>query len=221
MLMVQPAMDAVGRNTSTRVDPILDTALSATYRHARAVADLAIRAVAVESDFFDWVLDNPAGRDFIVWLARHTARFRLHDVEIDVLKLLYEGLIDRSERHGLGEYYTPDWLAAKMVRRAIDKPLERRVLDPACGSGTFLFHAVRHHLAAAARKKTDPATRAEKVCTLIAGMDIHPVAAIIARVTYLLALGEARQPGAATFRFRSTSATLCSSRSPPCSPAAS
>lgn len=146
---------------------------------------------AVEGDFFDWVLDDPAGRDLIVRLARHTARFRLHDVEIDVLKLLYEGLIDRSERHGLGEYYTPDWLAAKMVRQAIDKPLEQRVLDPACGSGTFLFHAVRHHLAAAAKAKTDPATRAETACTLIAGMDIHPVAAIIARVTYLLALGEA------------------------------
>ena len=52
---------------------------------------------------------------------------------IDVLKLLYEVLIDRAERHGLGEYYTPDWLAAKMVRLAIDKPLSQRALDPACG----------------------------------------------------------------------------------------
>jgi hypothetical protein len=26
------------------------------------------------------------------------------------------------ERHGLGEYYTPDWLAAKMVRQAVDEP---------------------------------------------------------------------------------------------------
>lgn len=176
---------------------------------------------AVESDFFDWVLDDPAGRDLIVRLARHIARFRLHDVEIDVLKLLYEGLIDRSERHGLGEYYTPDWLAAKMVRQAIDMPLEQRVLDPACGSGTFLFHAVRHHLAATAKAKSDPATRAETACALIAGMDIHPVAAIIARVTYLLALGEALTTGAETFRFRSMSAMPCSSRFPPCSPAAS
>jgi len=146
---------------------------------------------AVEADFFDWVLEDAKGRDLIVRLARHVARFRLHDVEIDVLKLLYEALIDREERHGLGEYYTPDWLAAKMVRQAIDLPLEQRVLDPACGSGTFLFHAVRHHLSAAAKAKTDPKTRAEMACALIAGLDIHPVAVIIARVTYLLALGEA------------------------------
>ena len=145
---------------------------------------------AVEGDFFDWVLDDAKGHDLIVRLARHVSRFHLHDVEIDVLKVLYEALIDRAERHGLGEYYTPDWLAAKMVRRAIDKPLSQRVLDPACGSGTFLFHAVRHHLAAAAKAKTDARTRAEVACALVAGMDIHPVAVIIARVTYLLGLGE-------------------------------
>jgi N-6 DNA Methylase len=145
---------------------------------------------AVEGDFFDWVLDDPAGHDLIVRLARHTARFRLHEVETDVLKILYEALIDRAERHGLGEYYTPDWLAAKMVREAVDKPLSQRVLDPACGSGTFLFHAVRHQLAVA-RTQTDPGMHAEGACALIAGMDILPVAAIIARVTYLLALGDA------------------------------
>jgi N-6 DNA Methylase len=145
---------------------------------------------AVEGDFFDWVLDDAAGHTLIVRLARHTARFRLHEVESDVLKVLYEALIDPADRHGLGEYYTPDWLAAKMVREAVDKPLSQRVLDPACGSGTFLFHGVRHQLAAA-RTQTDLGMHAEGACALIAGMDIHPVAAIVARVTYLLALGDA------------------------------
>jgi SAM-dependent methyltransferase len=78
-----------------------------------------------------------------------------------------------------------------MVRQTIDKPLSQRVLDPACGSGTFLFHAVRHHLAAAGNAGTDDRRRAEAACALVAGVDIHPVAVIIARVTYLLALGEA------------------------------
>jgi hypothetical protein len=148
---------------------------------------------AVEGDFFDWVLADKAGKDLVVRLARHVARFRLHDVEIDVLKLLYEALIDRDQRHGLGEYYTPDWLAAKIVRQAVDKPLEQHVLDPGCGSGTFLFHAIRRYLDAAREAGIDPETHAERACELIAGMDIHPVAAIIARVTYLLALGEALQ----------------------------
>jgi type I restriction-modification system DNA methylase subunit len=68
---------------------------------------------------------------------------------VDVPKSLYESLTDPAQRHDLGEYYTPDWLAAKIVAHALTNPLEQRVLDPACGSGTFLFHVIRLKLAAA------------------------------------------------------------------------
>jgi len=101
---------------------------------------------AVESDFFDWVAGDSGGEALVRRIMNHVRRFRLAEVETDVLKTLYESLIDREERHGLGEYYTPDWLAAKMIRRAVDRPLEQRVLDPGCGSGTFLFHAIRNFL---------------------------------------------------------------------------
>jgi hypothetical protein len=96
---------------------------------------------AAESDFFDWVVAEPDGEALVRRILAHVRRFRLDQVESDILKILYESLIDRDERHGLGEYYTPDWLAAKIVRRAVERPIEQRVLDPACGSGTFLFHA--------------------------------------------------------------------------------
>lgn len=146
---------------------------------------------AVESDFFDWVAADREGEALVRRIMNHVRRFRLSEVESDVLKILYESLIDREERHGLGEYYTPDWLAAKIVRRAVDRPLEQRVLDPACGSGTFLFHAVRNFLAEAEEAAMGANLRAAEVCAHIAGMDIHPVAVIIARVTYLLALAPA------------------------------
>ena len=77
-------------------------------------------------------------------IAGQASRFRLEDIEHDVLKELYESLIDPAQRHQLGEYYTPDWLADLMVREVVTDPLNQRVLDPSCGSGTFLFHAVRH-----------------------------------------------------------------------------
>jgi SAM-dependent methyltransferase len=121
----------------------------------------------------------------------HVRRFRLREVESDVLKILYESLIDRDERHGLGEYYTPDWLAAKVVRRAVERPLEQKVLDPACGSGTFLFHAIRAFLAEAEEAGMAKADRAAEACAHVAGLDIHPVAVIIARVTCLLGLAPA------------------------------
>jgi type I restriction-modification system DNA methylase subunit len=82
---------------------------------------------------------------------------------MDVLKALYESLIDPVQRHDLGEYYTPDWLAAKVVRRVVDQPLTQFVLDPACGSGTFLFQAIRRLLAAARDAGWEP-TRALAAC---------------------------------------------------------
>ena len=146
---------------------------------------------AVESDFFDWMVATPAGEALVTKIMAHVRRFRLREVESDVLKILYESLIDASERHGLGEYYTPDWLAAKVVRHAVDRPLEQNVLDPACGSGTFLFHAVRLVLAEAEDAGLPQSEWAAVAAQHVTGMDIHPVAVIIARVTFLLALAPA------------------------------
>lgn len=153
-----------------------------------ALDEIGIRG-AVESDFFDWVLENPDGHDLVRRLARQAARFRLADVQQDVLKALYESLIDPEQRHDLGEYYTPDWLAAKVTAAAVDAPLAQRVLDPACGSGTFLFHAIRRLRAAGCAAGWDAAARVAACVRQVRGLDVHPVAVIIARVTWLLALG--------------------------------
>lgn len=147
---------------------------------------------AVESDFFDWVLAAPRGDDLVRRIALQAGRFRLHDVHADVLKGLYESLVDPEQRHELGEYYTPDWLAARMCEHAIDRPLEQRVLDPACGSGTFLFHAIRRLLAAADAARLSNREALSLCCNRVLGVDVHPVAVQIARVTYLLAIGEER-----------------------------
>lgn len=158
----------------------------------RALAEAGIYG-AVEGDFFDWVLLDPQGRDLVVRIARHVARFRLGDVEADVLKALYESLIDPAQRHGLGEYYTPDWLAAKMVAQVLSDPLRATILDPACGSGTFLFHAVRRLLRVARAAGWSDAQTVQAAAARVRGLDLHPVAVIIARVTWLLALGDAVQ----------------------------
>jgi SAM-dependent methyltransferase len=146
----------------------------------------------VEPDFFDWLLDSDRGADLVQRISRQAVRFRLEDVQTDVLKGLYESLIDPEQRHALGEYYTPDWLAAMMCDDAIKNPLQQRVLDPACGSGTFIFHAVRLILKAADKAGIPDAEALEKACRLVYGIDIHPVAIQIARVTFLLAMGQKR-----------------------------
>ena len=154
----------------------------------RALADEGIQG-AVEADFFDWPLRLPAGAELVRHVALAAARFRLRDVEADVLKILYESLVDPDQRHDLGEYYTPDWLAGRIVAAAVDAPLTQRVLDPACGSGTFLFHALRR-VVAAGRAAGWPPPRIIRACEAnVRGLDVHPVAVTLARVTWLLALG--------------------------------
>ena len=155
--------------------------------HGEAFTNLGITGQS-ESDFFDWILDAQGGSELVMRIARLVGRFRLRDIRIDILKALYESLIDPDTRHDLGEYYTPDWLAIRMVEAAVDNPLEQRVMDPACGSGTFLFHAVRAVLAAAEASCWSPVQAVKRAIDKVAGIDVHPVAVIFARVTYLLAL---------------------------------
>jgi hypothetical protein len=146
----------------------------------------------VEADFFDWVVLRRGGEAFIRALARRLARFDWGAVKHDVLKVLYESVIRPEIRKKLGEYYTPDWLAEKVVEEVVTDPLKQRVLDPACGSGTFLFHAVRRYLAAADAKKIALTATLDGVTSHVLGMDLHPVAVTLARVTYLLAIGKQR-----------------------------
>lgn len=159
-----------------------------------AFTDLGILG-AVEGDFFDWLLSDAEGDGLVLKIAHQAARFDLSAIEADVLKGLYESLIDPEQRHFLGEYYTPDWLAARIVAEAIDRPLEQRIIDPACGSGTFLFHAVRRLVAATTEGTSDPEQTVRLAARQIAGIDIHPVAVIFARATWLLAIAPTLNEG--------------------------
>jgi hypothetical protein len=106
--------------------------------------------------------------------------------------VLYESVITAPTRKRLGEYYTPDWLAERIVSTAVVQPLETRVLDPSCGSGTFLFHAARRYLAAAEDAGLSLKSSLAGLTRHVLGMDLHPVAVTLARVTYLLAIGRDR-----------------------------
>ncbi len=147
---------------------------------------------AIEKDVFDWIGDIPGGDDVVIDLARLFAEFDWSNVDHDVLKLLYESVIGADVRKQLGEHYTPDWLAYQLIETVVPRPLEQRVLDPACGSGTFLFHAIRRFLQAAENSFWSENETLDKLTSHVFGMDLHPVAATLARVTYLLAIGRER-----------------------------
>ena len=140
----------------------------------------------LESDFFAWPAEV-GGRPLLRTLARRVARFNWRDAPADIAATLYETVIPPEERRQLGEYYTPAWLARAMVQELITDPLRQRVLDPACGSGAFLTEAVAHFIAAAEAAHWDPPEILNRLRMAVTGIDVHPVAAHLARSAWTLA----------------------------------
>lgn len=176
---------------------VLDFDLAQIEPAALLSGDLFSRSAAiygvVEHDFFDWPLDcGDSGKRWVSGLAKRLGQFDWAGTHHDAMKTLYESVITAETRKRLGEYYTPDWLAEHMVESTVPEPLTTRVLDPSCGSGTFVFHAIRHYLSAAEQAGADLRDQLLGLVTHVAGVDVHPVAVTLARVTYLLAIGTER-----------------------------
>ena len=140
----------------------------------------------VESDFFAWPTEV-GGLPSIRALARRIAKFDWRDAPPDIGAALYETVIPPEERRTLGEYYTPDWLARVMVRELVTDPLDQRVLDPACGSGTFVAEAVTHFIEAAKGSGQHPKQTLDRLLESVAGIDVHPVAGQVDRAAWALA----------------------------------
>ena len=77
----------------------------------------------LEGDFFGWYLDvwNNAIYDAFKRLISTLANYSLLTLDVDpdttrdLLKKLYQQLMPKELRHNLGEYYTPDWLAERLL----------------------------------------------------------------------------------------------------------
>lgn len=152
----------------------------------------------LEGDFFRWYLDvwDTTVAQNIRHLAIALQQFEPATATInpdatrDLLKKLYQYLLPRRVRHDLGEYYTPDWLAERLIRQiGYDGNPDKRVLDPSCGSGTFLSLCIRKAFDYADRYLVRPEELAQKLLTNIVGFDLNPLAVIAARTNFLLSLG--------------------------------
>lgn len=111
----------------------------------------------------------------------------------DLLKKLYQQLFPKSVRHDLGEYYTPDWLAEHVLNELeyVGDP-DKRLLDPACGSGTFLVMAInrirRWYDENREQARFDEGDLCRKILSNVIGFDLNPLAVMAARTNYLIAI---------------------------------
>ena len=138
----------------------------------------------VESDLFAWPLET-GQHSYLRNIARQVAKFNWNGKYDDLAATLYQNAISADERKRLGEYYTPRWLAQAITEELIDDPLNTRVLDPACGSGTFLAAAVQHLINHAGNLPAGQLLA--KLQENVAGIDLHPVAVQLAKATWVIA----------------------------------
>src|SRR5690348_3408801 len=157
---------------------------SGRYFQSKRLANL------VDDDFFHWVR-QPKAEGILAgaWeqILSHLLEYDLSRLNQDVLKGVYQQLIDPKDRHDLGEYYTPDWLCERMVAELLPRQGYKAVLDPGCGSGSFLRATIAHFIEC--NKSGSDLDRLRAILANVNGIDIHPVAVTISRATYVLALG--------------------------------
>ena len=163
----------------------------------------------VTEGFPSWLLDAAGhdGKAAINDLIANVNNYEWQAPNRDVLKNLYHTVIPPNIRHDFGEYYTPDWLARAVceevldpkwrketISKAVDQPVAGpAVLDPSCGSGTFIYHATQLLLDEARlhpELSQSPEATVRIVDHLVAGMDLHPIAVELSKTTKMLAFGD-------------------------------
>jgi len=155
-----------------------------------AFEDFGIKNFLVE-DFFSWVSKatvhkkrRTVGLEILDIMLEVFRQFDLNQLNQDVLKDIYQNVAEPKDRHDLGEFYTPDWLAEYIIDELVTTP-NQRVLDPSCGSGSFLAATIRKMSKMSTPNEHD---RAKHIVNHVIGIDIHPIAVIFSKANYLLAL---------------------------------
>jgi hypothetical protein len=180
-------------------------------RSSRALGDLPFlngglfERQAVERRYPRAALDNETWRSLFDELFERfhfTVRERddLDAVDPEMLGRVFEGLMAREKRRGLGTYFTPRDLLRQAVEKALAAALAGRdaagvrsirVLDPAVGSGAFLLEALVQLEQARARLcpgEPAAARRRAIVRDNLFGVDLDPMAVRLAELRLWLAL---------------------------------
>jgi hypothetical protein len=154
----------------------------------------------IEEIIFSWYLDVsekplhattllPALRGLLATLSMYRTD-HLHRTR-DVLRDLYQGLVPGKLRQSLGEFYTPDWLVDFTIQRAQSGAwLDKRVLDPTCGSGAFLVAIIRLMRQEASSEQWDAERTLAHICHSVWGFDLNPLAVQTARVNFLMEIAD-------------------------------
>ena len=153
----------------------------------------------LEADYFGWYPDEWDEKiaNSIVKIIKGLLDYEPATVELDpdrvkdLFKRLYQNLVPKKIRHDLGEYFTPDWLAELLLNEVgYDGDPEKRVLDPACGSGTFLVLAIKRIREYATEHFINEGELTKKIVENVRGIDLNPLAVLASKANYIIALSD-------------------------------
>ena len=157
-----------GIDTSEQLRETLDARFEEAVRYSR---DYETVFVPDETDLGYTIpfLSPTAPRDW-ARLVQRIEEFDFSSLDFDVIGQMYERLISPAERRRFGQFYTSpdvvDLINAFCIRNPGD-----RVLDPACGGGTFLVRAYSRKRALAQSGGDSPVSH-ESLLSEIFGIDI-------------------------------------------------
>ena len=175
LIMQQQLLGNVAHQAAERPDALLK---------GRILAEQSDLHGIIDADLFTWPTEVGESA-YLREIARVVEQFDWTQNAAEVAPTLYQNVITQEERKQLGEYYTPRWLAKEITDTVVDDPLNQRVLDPACGSGTFIETAVERILDNAGDLSATELLR--KLQENVVGIDIHPVAVQLAKATWVMA----------------------------------
>ena len=153
-------------------------------------------SAAFDESEMDWVfaLSDPDLSRNVEWAMFRMARFDFTTARGDLLTGVYERFLDKKQRKDQGEYYTPPSIARYILDRLRARGLsdDDDILDPACGSGTFLIERYRQIVGEAADAGLADYAEGRAAVERLHGNDLNPFSAIVTQIQilwHLLAFG--------------------------------
>lgn len=161
----------------------------------------------LEGDFFSWYCDRKQWtptlaesiRAMFEILARYEEAGHIFEANEapDLFRELYQAAVPRVVRSSLGEFYTPYWLAERVLESASPEK-GWRAIDPCCGSGTFVVAAIaKVREECRARVLNDRDTLGE-ILDRVKAVDLNPLGVLTTRINYFIhvsaLVGDAKAP---------------------------
>ena len=134
--------------------------------------------------FFDEIVIPPESLSLLQSFANEMTHYDFSKFKQDTLGAIYERLIPPDERKGLGQFYTSPGIV-DLINSFVIKDSNDKVLDPACGSGTFLVRAY-HRLAELKGVKDISQEEHSKLLKQIYGVDINQFASHLSTINIAL-----------------------------------